>query len=173
MDLNINQMKELIDLFEGSNLSEISVQQDDFQVTLKKDSSGELKADTRKVPAGSEPGSQGQAENTAMEQGAEAEKAQPESEMEAAEKKSKVENTITSPIVGTFYRSPSPEEPPYVEVGDQVEKGDTVCIVEAMKVMNEVKAETGGEVTEICVEEGDSVEYGQKLFKLSPPDKGG
>jgi len=173
MDLNINQMKELIDLFEGSNLSEISVQQDDFQVTLKKDSSGELKADTRKVPAGSEPGSQGQAENTAMEQGTEAEKAQPESETEAAEEKSKVENTITSPIVGTFYRSPSPEEPPYVEVGDQVEKGDTVCIVEAMKVMNEVKAETGGEVTEICVEEGDSVEYGQKLFKLSPPDKGG
>ena len=173
MDLNINQMKELIDLFEGSNLSEISVQQDDFQVTLKKDSSGELKADTRKAPAGGELGSQGQVENTAMEQGAEAEKAQPGSETEVAEEKSKVENTITSPIVGTFYRSPSPEEPPYVEVGDQVEKGDTVCIVEAMKVMNEVKAETGGEVTEICVEEGDSVEYGQKLFKLSPPDKGG
>jgi acetyl-CoA carboxylase biotin carboxyl carrier protein len=173
MDLNINQMKELIDLFEGSNLSEISVQQDDFQVTLKKDSSGELKADTRKAPAGGEPGGQGQAEKTAMEQGAEAEKAQPGSEAEVAEEKSKVENTITSPIVGTFYRSPSPEEPPYVEVGDQVEKGDTVCIVEAMKVMNEVKAETGGEVTEICVEGGDSVEYGQKLFKLSPPDKGG
>lgn len=88
------------------------------------------------------------------------------------EEKSKDEAAITSPIVGTFYRSPSPEEPVYVEVGDRVEKGDTVCIVEAMKVMNEVKADQGGEVTEICVEDGDSVEYGQKLFKLAPPDKG-
>lgn len=167
MDLNIEQMKELIDLFEDSNLSEISVQQDEFQVTLKKNSVGEPKVYSgRKVsqrPAGQESG-----EGTAgqkrgkMESGA----------GEVTEEKSKDEAAITSPIVGTFYRSPSPEEPVYVEVGDRVEKGDTVCIVEAMKVMNEVKADQGGEVTEICVEDGDSVEYGQKLFKLAPPDKG-
>lgn len=171
MDLNINQMKELIDLFEGSNLSEISVQQDDFQVILKKDSSGGLKTETSNVVPGGESGNQSQAETKTTGQGAEVGETRPEDDAQTAEEKPEIENAITSPIVGTFYRSASPEEPPYVEVGDRVEKGDTVCIVEAMKVMNEVKAETGGEVAEICVDDGDSVEYGQKLFKLSSPEQ--
>jgi acetyl-CoA carboxylase biotin carboxyl carrier protein len=171
MDLNINQMKELIDLFEGSNLSEISVQQDDFQVTLKKDSSGELKAGTREIVSGGETDNQSRSGMKTSEQGAESEEDQPEVGNQTTEETPQVENAITSPIVGTFYRSPSPEDPPYVEIGDSVEEGDTVCIVEAMKVMNEVKAETRGKVAEICVDEGDSVEYGQKLFKLSPPEK--
>ena len=169
MDLNIEQMKELIDLFEGSNLSEISVQQDDFQVTLKKNSVGEPKVHSgstisQKVAEQRE-GSSGETSVSDREETESGgiEKTQDESKEEAA---------ITSPIVGTFYRSPSPEEPVYVEVGDRVEKGDTVCIVEAMKVMNEVKAEQSGKIKEICVEGGDSVEYGQKLFTLSQSDKG-
>ncbi|MFB6291334.1 MAG: acetyl-CoA carboxylase biotin carboxyl carrier protein [Candidatus Bipolaricaulia bacterium] len=163
MDLNINQMKELIDLFENSNLSEISVQQEGFQVTLKKNSEGGSQLRSGKS------GSQLTTEKKAgeeLEGGA-------DSDAEELEEESAVEvPTITSPIVGTFYRSPSPEEPAYVEVGDRIEEGDTVCIVEAMKVMNEVKAETGGEIAEICVEDGDSVEYGQELFKLVKPEKG-
>ena len=75
---------------------------------------------------------------------------------------------ITSPLVGTFYRRPAPSEPPYVEVGDRVEKGDTVCIIEAMKVMNEIKADHAGIVEKILVEDGKPVEYGQPLMVIRP-----
>ncbi len=174
MDLNIEQMKELIDLFEGSNLSEINVQQDEFQVTLKKNSAGEPRlhsggVDTQDVtPERSSGGAAGvKKEGEGSDTGQQETDQQVQDADQQIEGKSKEKESITSPIVGTFYRSPSPEEPAYVEVGDRVEEGDTVCIVEAMKVMNEVKAEQGGEVMEICVEDGDSVEYGQDLFKLA------
>ncbi len=73
---------------------------------------------------------------------------------------------ITSPIVGTFYRSPSPDKPPYVQEGDKVSDSTVVCIVEAMKLMNEIQAETSGEVVKIYVENGQPVEYGQPLFGI-------
>jgi len=74
---------------------------------------------------------------------------------------------VKSPLVGTFYRAPSPESPPFVEVGSKVKKGDTLCIIEAMKVMNEIKSEYDGVVKEILVENGQPVEYGQVLFAIS------
>ncbi len=73
---------------------------------------------------------------------------------------------ITSPMVGTFYRAPSPESPPFVEVGDGVESGKVVCIIEAMKLFNEIEAEVKGKVTKILVENGQPVEYGQKLMLI-------
>ncbi|HOE95186.1 MAG TPA: acetyl-CoA carboxylase biotin carboxyl carrier protein [Candidatus Sumerlaeota bacterium] len=76
---------------------------------------------------------------------------------------------ITSPIVGMFYRSPSPEKPPFVEIGDAVDENTVLCIIEAMKVMNEIKAEAVGTVQRILVENGQPVEYGQPLFVLTPP----
>ena len=77
----------------------------------------------------------------------------------------KVEGTpLTSPMVGTFYRAPSPGAKPFVEVGDTVKKGQTVCIIEAIKLLNEVEAEADGVVKEICVENGQPVEYGQNLL---------
>ncbi len=75
---------------------------------------------------------------------------------------------VRSPIVGTFYRSPSPDSPPYVEIGDIVEKGQTLCIIEAMKIMNEIESEVKGEILDILVENADSVEYGQPLFLVKP-----
>ncbi|MCM8830288.1 MAG: acetyl-CoA carboxylase biotin carboxyl carrier protein [Candidatus Omnitrophica bacterium] len=79
---------------------------------------------------------------------------------------------IKAPLVGTFYRAPSPESPPFVDVGSQIKKGDTLCIVEAMKVMNEIKSDYDGTIKEILVENGKPVEYGQFLFilQLSSPD---
>ena len=73
---------------------------------------------------------------------------------------------ITSPMVGTFYRSPSPESPPFVNVGDQVEMGKVVCIIEAMKLFNEIEAEVRGKVVKILAENGKPVEYGQKLMLI-------
>ena len=75
-----------------------------------------------------------------------------------------LEKTIDAPMVGSFYRAPSPSAKPFVEVGDRVKKGDVLCVIEAMKVMNEVKAEQDGKITEIKVEDGESVDFGKPLF---------
>lgn len=73
---------------------------------------------------------------------------------------------IASPFVGTFYASPSPDKPAYAKVGDKVSKGQTLCILEAMKIMNEIESDVSGEIVEICVENESLVEYGQTLFKI-------
>ena len=73
---------------------------------------------------------------------------------------------VLAPTVGVFYSAPSPDARPFVEVGDQVKKGDTLCIIEAMKLMNEITAEQDGEIVDICVTDGSVVEFGQPLFKL-------
>ena len=75
---------------------------------------------------------------------------------------------VRSPMVGTFYRSPAPDAPAYVETGDRVQKGQTLCILEAMKLMNELEAEVSGTVREVCVENADPVEFGQVLFRIDP-----
>ena len=83
-----------------------------------------------------------------------------------AETKEEGQVAITSPMVGTFYSSPSPEAPPFVEVGDEVDSGKVVCIIEAMKLFNEIEAELKGKVVKILVENGQPVEYGQKLILI-------
>jgi acetyl-CoA carboxylase biotin carboxyl carrier protein len=81
--------------------------------------------------------------------------------------KDKVEGKfVTSPMVGTFYKTPSPEDPPFVKVGDKVDENTVVCIIEAMKVMNEVKAGVSGVIAEICIDTGKPVEFGTKLFRI-------
>lgn len=75
---------------------------------------------------------------------------------------------VTSPFVGTFYRSPSPEDPAYAKTGDSVSPGKVLCIVEAMKIMNEIESEVSGEIVEICVENETYVEFGQVLFRVKP-----
>ena len=76
--------------------------------------------------------------------------------------------TVTSPFVGTFYRSASPDAPSFCEVGDTIQKGQTLCIIEAMKLMNEIEAEFGGRVATVLVENGQPVEYGEPLFEIEP-----
>ena len=73
---------------------------------------------------------------------------------------------VKSPMVGVFYQAPSPEADPYVRVGSKVKKGDVLCVIEAMKLLNEITADTDGEIVDVCVENGQLVEYGQVLFKI-------
>jgi acetyl-CoA carboxylase biotin carboxyl carrier protein len=75
---------------------------------------------------------------------------------------------VTSPIVGTFYASPAPDEPAFVQIGDRIQKTQTVCIIEAMKIMNEIEAEVAGELVEILVQNGQPVEFGQPLMRVKP-----
>jgi acetyl-CoA carboxylase biotin carboxyl carrier protein len=96
--------------------------------------------------------------------------AAPQSSAQVSQKADHAEDdgsiVVTSPMVGTFYRSPSPESPAYVDVGDHISVGKVVCIVEAMKLFNEIESEVSGKVVKILVENGQPVEYGQKLFLL-------
>jgi len=160
MDLNLEQMKDLIELFEGSGLTEISVSQDDYEVTLKKESGSSAKPVQEETTL----------QRAVKSQDEEADSVEEQEEVDTGGQEESVEEEgvfVTSPIVGTFYRSPSPDDPPYVEVGDEVSEGDTVCVVEAMKVMNEVRADAGGKIVEIHADNGDPVEYGQKLLTLA------
>jgi acetyl-CoA carboxylase biotin carboxyl carrier protein len=77
-------------------------------------------------------------------------------------------SVIKSPMVGTFYRSPAPDAPPFVESGQDIEVGQVICIIEAMKLMNEIKSEVAGRIKEVLVENGDPVEFGQSLFSIEP-----
>ena len=87
---------------------------------------------------------------------------------DASAKQNDDSKTYDSPMVGTFYRRPSPEDPEFVKIGDKVKKGDVLCIIEAMKVMNEIQADFTGDIVEAMVEDGVSVEFGQPLFKIRP-----
>jgi acetyl-CoA carboxylase biotin carboxyl carrier protein len=84
----------------------------------------------------------------------------------AAESRNLIE--IKSPMVGTFFRAPAPDAPPYVDTGSRVKKGDTLCIIEAMKLMNELECEVAGTIAEVCVDNAEPVEYGQVLFRVEP-----
>jgi acetyl-CoA carboxylase biotin carboxyl carrier protein len=99
-----------------------------------------------------------------------AEAAAPEAAPMAAGPKEEL-HVIKSPIVGTFYAAPSPDAPPFVKVGDAIQTGQVVCIVEAMKLMNEIEADMGGEIVGVLAENGQPVEYGQSLFALRPARK--
>ena len=144
MKFELDYIEKLAQLLNNNGLTEISLEDGEQAVTIRKDPSEVV---TVAAPAISTPA----AVSAAQE-------AKPE---EAAAPKGKA---ITSPMVGTFYASPSPEADPFVEVGSDIKEGDIVCIIEAMKLMNEIKSEHAGKITQICVKNGDPIEYGQVLM---------
>ena len=143
------EIQELIDLLNESNLVELEVEREGFRIRVRRESGGPVVVgERRRSPA---------------EREQPPERAQP---APPSERSGLV--TITSPIVGTFYRSPSPDADPYVEEGDLVRKGQVLCLVEAMKLMNEIESEADGQVVKILVESTKPVEYGQPLFLIDP-----
>jgi acetyl-CoA carboxylase biotin carboxyl carrier protein len=149
MKLNLDQLRELIRLLDESNLTEIEIEHDDDRIRVRRDPTlvtGNV-APHAVTPAAA--GLLGQAVKAA---------ASPEEE----------DIHVTSPFVGTFYRAPSPDGEPFVEVGDAISPGQVLCIVEAMKLMNEIEAEVAGTIVEILVENGKPVEYGDRLFRIQP-----
>lgn len=156
--LSLDQIKDLLSAFDASDAAELSLTHGEFKLRLKKPgarmaapvvlpASPYLPA-PHPVPAGPA----APATNPAV----------------PAEAPPVVGQVVKSPMVGTFYRSPAPESPPFVEVGDRVVAGQTVCIIEAMKLMNEIESEHAGRVVRILVQNGDAVEYGQALIEIQP-----
>ena len=147
--MDIKQLKEIIAIFESSSLSELEIEEKGTRFKL-----------TKKISQGSVEGIPLKGEEKPSLEGV------MEKKEEEKPKEEKKLVSVKSPLVGTFYRSPSPEESPFVEVGDEVNPGQTLCIIEAMKVMNEITSEVKGRVSKILVENGQPVEYDQELFLL-------
>lgn len=154
-----SEIVELIEKLDDSSLAEMYIKDGEFELSLKKASAAAQP--TVAQPAAAAPLSvPGQAE---MAQGPGQTSVGSDYGSEAPEKDIEV---ITAPIVGTFYRSPSPDSPSYVEAGDEVKPGDTLCIIEAMKVMNELEAEFDCRIKSVLVENQQMVEYGTPLFEI-------
>lgn len=163
--MDLNEIENLLDLIAQSEVNEVEIEEGDFKIKVKK------KAEVEQPSAQQFPVQYQMPVQQQPQQPAPAQQPQQPAQQQAAassggkEEKEEVSGeVVTSPIVGTFYRSPSPDEDPFVEVGDTIDKGDTVCIVEAMKIMNEIESEYSGEVKKILVEDAEPVEYDQPLF---------
>lgn len=150
------QLKIFADMFKDLGLTQLKVNDKDFELTLKK----EVKVVTTSVE--SVPVVSSNQVVTATNE----KTIDSESETETTETDSSL-NDVKAPLVGVFYAAPSPEGEAYVKVGDRVNKGDVLCVIEAMKMFNEIKAEASGTIAEICVDNGNVVEYGQTLFKIT------
>jgi acetyl-CoA carboxylase biotin carboxyl carrier protein len=144
-----NYIKELAEILTEQGLTEISIKEGDKEVVVKKEKEVVATAPAAVVSAAS----------TAAASSAQAPEAFVCTPVEV-----KKGRPITSPMVGTFYRSSSPDSKPFVELGSTIQDGDVVCIIEAMKLMNEIESDTNGKVVEICVEDGQPVEFGQVLM---------
>ncbi len=150
--MDLEQVKELINVFEQSDVGELSIEEDGVKINLRKSSTSVEIPVTTQTGAVPESAKSGNVDNSIS-----AEKKYPDNWKE-----------ITAIMVGTFYRASSPDASPFVEIGDEVKKGQTVCILEAMKLMNEIHAEEDGIIKEVLVENAQPVEYGQTLFLYEP-----
>lgn len=157
MDLKV--IENLLELIAKSEVNEVSIEEGDFKIKVKKKADVEqpsmpvqyqMPAPALQPAGGQQPAPQQQ--QPAKEEGGEEESDETSGQV------------VKSPIVGTFYRSPSPDDDPFVKVGDQVEEGQTICIVEAMKIMNEIESDYSGEIKKILVDDAEPVEYDQPLF---------
>lgn len=150
---NIDEIKEFITVLEDSSLSVLE---------LQNENGSKIRLEKPQVAVQAAPVVQ----TAPVVQAAPAPQSAPAQTAPTAAPVADSGKTINAPIVGVFYAAPSPNAQPYVSVGKQVKKGDTVCIIEAMKCMNEIQAEEDGEITEVIVKDGELVEYGQPLFKI-------
>ncbi|MDG5767165.1 acetyl-CoA carboxylase biotin carboxyl carrier protein [Balneolales bacterium ANBcel1] len=164
--MDLKTIKNLLNLISDTDVNEVEIEEGDFRIKVKKQPDT-IKGEFPSAQMGQPPAVQYQAPAPApAPQAAPAESAAPTASAET----DKDENLITvrSPIVGTFYRAPSPESDPYLNTGDTVSKGDVLCIIEAMKIMNEIESEHTGKVVKILAEEAQPVEFDQPLFLIQP-----
>ena len=148
--MDIRKVKKLMELLEQSGMSEIEIKEGEESVKISRYGNAPLMTPTiSQQPAAMVTPSQVESTPTAANKGAEVS-----------------DNLISSPMVGTYYSAPSPSAKPFVTVGQHVNKGDTICIIEAMKIMNQIEADHSGTVVEILVKDGEAVEFGQALIVI-------
>jgi len=150
--VDIKEIRSIIDLMKKNGLAVFKLEREDFKLTLKTDAAGSPIMQTYAAPVAAP------AAATPPPESAPAAPAAPAVDPNLVE--------IKSPMVGTFYATPSPDAEPYVKAGQKITADTTVCIIEAMKVMNEIKAEVEGTVVEVCTEHGKPVQFGQVLYRV-------
>ena len=138
--MNVKEIKDMIALMNENGLSELEIEQDGVRIKLRKGLGGAVEKTVEYAPSAPQA-------------------------RETVEKKT-IE--IKTPMVGTFYRSPSPDAPPFVNIGDVIEPGQVICLIEAMKLMNEIKSDVKGKIVDVPVDNAEPVEYGQVLFVVEP-----
>jgi oxaloacetate decarboxylase alpha subunit len=151
--VNLKEIKEMISLMNENSLVELEIEKDGTRIRLKKGTAESIGAPSGQVII----------EKQVLPQTQKNEKA-PAAEADVPVKTIE----IKAPMVGTFYRAPSPESPPYAEVGQIIDPGQVICIIEAMKLMNEIKTEVRGKIVEILVDNAEPVEFGQPMFLIEP-----
>ena len=156
MQLDHEQLHRLLEALGESDIQEFRLEGDDFRLEIRRN----LPAQAVMAPVMPAP--------VAPAAGAPVAPSEPASAPPASTATRSDLLEVTAPMVGTFYRAPAPGEPPFVEVGSRINVGQTVCILEAMKLMNELESEVGGEVVEILVDNGTPVEFGQVLMRVKP-----
>ena len=163
--MDFKQIQELIKMINKSNIGEVSIEEKGFKLTIKQ----------KEEPVQQLIAAPIQAQPVATLAAVSAPAAQQSAAVSASEKSNKAAeapagNTVTikSPMIGTFYRSPSPDKPSFVNVGDEIEPGKPVCIIEAMKLFNEIESEVKGRIVKVLVEDASPVEYDQPLFLVEP-----
>ena len=154
--MNLSELKKLIKLFENSKISELTLDQDGSKVVLKKDSGFVVPSQPAPAPIHTHVVAPSMPESSLPGVG------------DDHEESGSTYRVVASPMVGTFYRTPSPTTPPFIEEGDSVQKGQVICIIEAMKLMNEIESEVTGKVVKIFPESGKPVEFGEPLFEVDP-----
>ncbi len=154
MQLDHEQLHRLLDVLSESDIQEFRLEGDDFRLEIRRNLPGQAVM----APVMSAPAAAAAAPAATT----------PASPPPAATATRSDLLEITAPMVGTFYRAPAPGEPPFIEVGNRIDVGQAVCILEAMKLMNELEAEVSGEVVEILVDNGTPVEFGQVLMRVRP-----
>lgn len=155
MQLDYEQLHRLLEALGESDIQEFRLEGDDFRLEVRRNLPGQTVVTSAAAPV-------------VTAAAAPVMPAEPTSPPPAAASTRSDLQDITAPMVGTFYRAPAPGEPNFVEVGNRVDVGQTVCILEAMKLMNELEAEVSGEVVEILVDNGTPVEFGQVLMRVKP-----
>ncbi len=165
--MDLKEIENLLDLIAKSEVNEVSIEEGDFKIKVKKKPDVKQSAAPQQMPVQYQVPAQPQA----PQQPQQAPQQQPqqssggqESSGDSGGDAQPSGDVVKSPIVGTFYRAPSPDDDPFVKVGDTVEKGETLCIVEAMKIMNEIESDYSGEVKKILVDDAEAVEFDQPLF---------
>jgi len=160
VEFSLDQVRELVTILNKTDITELTLESGDVRLSIRK-------SETRvsAIPVAMPTSTVISAVNSAaIEHTSTSSVAHTTTVADSLPSKKLIE--ITSPMVGTFYRSPAPDEAPFVEIGDTVKKGHTVCIIEAMKLMNEIESESSGKIVEILVENTQPVEYGQVLMRI-------
>ena len=159
MQIDIHKIAKLIDLVSNSDIAEINLKQGDEELSISRQSATVVQAPVQTVVAAPAPVAAVAAPAPAAAPAAESTPAAPAPAASG-------NNVMRSPMVGTFYRSASPNAAPFVEEGQTVKEGDTLCIIEAMKMMNQIQADRSGTIKKILVENGDTVEFDQAIFEF-------